>query len=364
MKNIYFTVGPSQLYPTVEKHILEGLKEDIPSLSHRSEKFRDIYRTTAENLRKLLDIPKTYHIFFTGSSQENMERVIQNCVDKTSFHIVHGIFGSKFYQTAVDYKKNAVKVEAVHGYGCEIAELKIPKTSELIAVTHNETSSGVAISNNEIYCLRERHPDGLIAVDMVSSVPAQEMDFSQIDVGFFSVQKGFGLPAGLAVLVVNDRAIEKAKNIVSKGKSIGSYHSFLNLLQEENLFQTPETPNVFAIYLLGKVIADMQAYGIDKIRQETEEKAALIYDFFDRQKEFTPLVKDKRFRSKTTIVIDVKGKSKEVLKLLAKHGMIVGSGYGKYKDEHIRIANFPAHQISDVKRLIKILKLSEQILSK
>ena len=105
MKNTYFTCGPSQLYPTVAKHFTKAIQEDIPSLSHRGKKFQEIYHSTQANLRKLLDIPGNYHIFFFCSSLEAMERIIQNCVFKKSLHLINGSFSRKFYEYAKLLKK-------------------------------------------------------------------------------------------------------------------------------------------------------------------------------------------------------------------------------------------------------------------
>jgi len=351
MKKIFFTCGPSQLYPTVEKHIQKALNNNIPSLSHRSVKFQEIYKSTQDKLRKFLRIPKGHHIFFLASSLESMERIIENCVDKHSFHFVNGAFSRKFYQFAKMLKKDLLKYEAADGKGFDVNKIKIPKNSELICVTHNETSTGVSIPLQYINKLKS-DSSRLIAVDIVSSVPYVKIDFSKVDITFFSVQKGFGLPAGMGVLLVNERAINKANFLAKKGNNIGSYHSFLSFLDKDKIFQTPETPNVLSIYLLGKVLDDMLEKGIDTIRKEIEEKAKLVYGFFDNHSRYIPFVIDKNFRSKTTIVIDVKGKAKEIVKKLTKIGFIVSSGYGQFKASHIRIANFPAHTIGNCKRLL------------
>ena len=39
MKPIFFTPGPSQLYPTCQTHVEKAFEENIPSISHRGEKF-------------------------------------------------------------------------------------------------------------------------------------------------------------------------------------------------------------------------------------------------------------------------------------------------------------------------------------
>jgi Phosphoserine aminotransferase len=76
-KPIFFTVGPTKLYPTVNKHILNALKENIPSISHRSEKFINIFKESVSNLKKLLNIPADYEVFFLSSATEAMEELLK-----------------------------------------------------------------------------------------------------------------------------------------------------------------------------------------------------------------------------------------------------------------------------------------------
>lgn len=353
MHKIYFTCGPSQLYPTVQKHIYEALAHDIPSISHRGAKFQEIFQKTVVNLKRLLAVPKQHHIFFLSSSLESMERIIENCVETYSFHFVNGSFSKKFYEIAIDVKRKPEKVKVEEGEGFDFSNVRIPKKTELIAITHNETSTGVSVPLQDISTLSQAYPEMLIAVDTVSSAPYVNLDFSQVDIAFFSVQKGFGLPAGMGVLIVNERAMDKARFLKKRGVNVGSYHSFSSLLEKAENYQTPETPNVLEMYLLQKVTDDLLKKAITTIRKETEKKAKLIYDFFDQHPRYKPFVKEKKFRSKTTLVIDVKGDTKKILVKLAEKGFIVSSGYGKFKEEHIRIANFPSHKIQDIKQLLK-----------
>ncbi len=357
MKKLFFTVGPSQLYPTVPTHIRTALQTNIYSLSHRSNIFKEIYETVETNLRKLLTIPKTHHIFFTSCALEGMDRSIANTVEKQSFHFVNGSFSREFYQIAIDLKKNAQRFDVPNGDGFNFDSVTIPKHTELICLVQNETSTGVSTPMKDIYTLKKKYPSALIAVDVVSSIPYVTIDFSLIDIAFFSVQKGFGLPAGLGVMIVNQKALEKAIWLSQKGVGIGSYHNFIKLAENEKNFQTRETPNVGNIYLLSQVTKDMLDFGIEKIRNQTEEKAQLIYNFFDKHPVYKPSVKDS-FRSQTTIVIDVKGESEKITTYLAQKGFIIAKGYGKRKDMHIRIGNFPAHSLAQVKKLLSIFPKS------
>jgi len=356
MKKIYFTPGPTALYPGVSKIFQFGLKNHVASLSHRSDEFREIFREVTTDLKKLLAIPEEYYIFFTGSGTEAIERTIQNCVEKTSLHFVNGSFSQRFFKTAQELGKKPKSVEVPLGEGFDFNKITIPQATEMICFTHNESSTGVMTPFEEIKKIAQKYSDKLIAIDVVSSVPYGDLDYSLLDVAFFSVQKGFGLPAGLGVMIVSPRAIKKAESLVAKGVSIGSYHGFPALMDFAKKYFTPETPPVLEIYVLGKVIKSMQAVGSEKIHDEIEKKAELLYKFLDASDIVTAFVRDVRFRSPTIIVVDIQKTKKDIKKMLAEKGMIVGSGYGENKDKHIRIANFPAHSIRDVRMLVRELQ--------
>jgi len=358
-RSINFTPGPSQLYFTVPDHIRTAFREGIPSLSHRSKKFESIYRDTVDGLRALLGLPTDYQIFFTGSATEIWERSIQNLVAVNSFHIVNGSFSKRYFEIAQQLQKQPVKIEFGAGQPFT-AEIPVPTDPqmELIAVTHNETSTGVSIPLDYIYKLRAANPQALLVVDAVSSLPFPDFDYSKIDSAFFSVQKGFGLPAGLGVWMVNDRCMTKADQLLSRGISIGSYHTIPSLKAHALKFQTPETPNVLGIYLLSKVIADMLRHGIKRIRNETEYKANILYQALEMHAYLKPYVADKVFQSKTVIVADTGDHTEKITKLLLDKGLQPGDGYGAAKKSQLRFANFPTHAKEHFELLVDTLALN------
>lgn len=355
MKTIFFTPGPSQLYPTVEKHIRVALKKSVPSMNHRGKDFKALYEELEVRLKTLLFIPNDYSIFFLSSANEAWERIIENCVAKTSFHFVNGAFSNRFYKIACELKKDPVKVEKAWGEEFDYS-VKIPKKTELIACTQNETSSGTRIDESIIHKTKKRYPNQLIAVDIVSSAPCTTLDFSLTDCVFFSVQKGFGLPPGLCILVVSPAAMEKSIFLQKKNYDIGSYHNFQTLASYKQKNQTPETPNTLALYLLTQVLSDMQKKCLKKIQEETTQKAKLLYDFFDQHPMYQPFVTSKSIRSETVAVINTPNGSKTLINTLKKSNYIIGAGYGERKEEQVRIANFPAHTLTDIKQLIRIIK--------
>ena len=235
------------------------------------------------------------------------------------------------------------------------SEINIPDSTELIAVTQNETSTGVAQPLEDIYFLKDKHPNKLLVVDAVSAVPYIDIDFHKIDSLYFSVQKGFGLPPGLGVWIVNEHCIEKAKSMQNSGLSIGSYHSIPSFLSKSTRNQTPETPNTLGIYLLGKIAEDMLGKGVAQIRREAEYKAALTYHLLENHPLLEPFVTKSKYRSNTVIVAKSAIDNKEIISKAAEKGMVIGGGYGQFKNEHLRIANFPTHSKEHFERLVDFL---------
>ncbi len=357
MKSIFFTPGPAQLFPTVETHYKNAFDLQLGSISHRSNQFRKIYQHTVEQLQILMNIPASCGIFFTGSATEIWERVIQNTVEHESYHLVNGSFSKKFYEFSLELNKFAHKLEKPFGEGFDNAEINVPAYAELICTTSNETSSGVQMRPSEIHKLKRANKDKFLVVDMVSSAPYPELDFSLIDSALFSVQKSFGMPAGLGCWIANESMLEKTERMKNHENQIGTYHSLPSLFKNFKTFETPETPNVLAIYVLGKVAEDMNKIGIDTIRKDTDKKAKMLYDFADKCPFLDGFVKNANHRSQTVIVVNTIDKNpSEIIETVKKNdNMIIGSGYGKYKDSQLRIANFAAVNLEQVETLIHSL---------
>ena len=348
---INFTPGPSQLYFTVQDHIRFAFKKGIPSLSHRSKSFEQIFDSVVTGLRQLLVVPDDFHVFFTGSATEIWERSIQNLVISDSLHLVNGAFSKRYFETSQQLGRNAMKVEVKDGHGFNDFT-PADSRPELIAVTHNETSTGVALPLSFIHTLSDQYPQAIVAVDAVSSLPFPAFDYSCVDSVFFSVQKGFGLPAGLGVWLVNGRCIDKANAMLSQGLSIGSYHTLPSLLAHAQKSQTPETPNVLNMYLLARVLEDMLHVGISKIRNDTTYKATILYQALEQHPLFQPFVEDPAYRSPTVIVANTGTHTESLTRHLVAMGMQPGDGYGQARKTQLRFANFPTHAKEHFEQLV------------
>ncbi|MGB9696442.1 MAG: aminotransferase class V-fold PLP-dependent enzyme [Ignavibacteria bacterium] len=356
MSKIFFTVGPTQIYPEVQEFYREAFEKDIPSIPHRSQAFSEIVRTTIKELQKLLNVPDNFYFFFLSSATECMERTIESLVAFKSTHFVNGYFAKRFNDIAVQLRRKVQTFTIPFGKNFSFSNYTIDPDSEMICLTLNETSTGVAINPDEIVNLKKNNPDKIVAVDAVTAFPYYRLTFNYVDVAFFSVQKGFGMPAGLGVLMVNKNCLTKAHSIIKENVCTGSFNNFINLAEKAEKYQTSVTPNALAIYVLGRVANMLNNLDPDYITSTTEKKAKLIYDYFDTREDIRPFVEDTNSRSKTTIVLQVSGNIEHILKKLEHNDLIISKGYADFKKQHIRIGNFPMHKIPDVLNLLYLFK--------
>ncbi len=368
-KKTFFTVGPSQIYSTVPAHMENAVRDGILSLSHRGSEFKEIYKSMDDGLRKLLNIPADYEIVILSSALEAMERIILSMSHNNTYHILTGFFGKTWMGIAkdlgkspesfqyFDWDKNIISAKSLEN-------LKIPKRSELVCITQNDTSVGFSIPMEKIYALRKKYPDKLFTLDIVSSVPYVDIEYKYLDAVFFSVQKGFGLPAGLGILILSPKALIQAEKLSSKKNySIGSYHNIVKMAQKARQFQTVETPNVLGIYLLASVVEDFLKIGISNLRTRLSNQAYMLYSFFSEPENYSDIqnlgvsfIKPEEYRSITTPVFEISKGSEGLRKFAAGKGLILGAGYKDFKEKHLRIGNFPALQERDFKKLFKVLK--------
>lgn len=351
----YFTVGPTQLYPRFREFLDEALAQDIASISHRSPQFVELFNTTRDALATLLRAPADRQVFYAGSATEWMERCVQNMSSARTLHFVSGTFSKRFYDFALAQGRDARKVEQKPDGSFALNDVPAGFSPELIAITHNETSNGTQVTPAFFEAVRAAFPDALIAVDIVSSAPVHHDAFMQADAAFFSVQKGFGMPAGLGVCLVSPRAVARSAELLAAGQYTGAFHSFSRLAEYAAKGNTVETPNVLGMYLLRAIARDLSIRGIGALRAETEEKAVLIRGALEACADTELEAIAPEYQSQTVIVAKTPGGSKPLIERLKAEGITIASGYGAAKDTHVRIGNFTAQTPAEMTRLASLL---------
>ncbi len=344
---ISFYPGPSRVYDEVPGYVKKAHAKGILSMNHRSEDFMALYRETVALLKKKQKVPKTYTVLFASSATECWEIIAQSLVEKQSAHFYSGAFGEKWFQYTQKLKPAAQPVSFHLEFNLPVQTIA---SADVICLTQNETSNGTQVDTALIAQVKKKNPHALVAVDATSSMAGIVLPFTSADVWFASVQKCFGLPAGLAILILSPKTIER----VAVQKELAHYNSLAFMKQMADQWQTNCTPNVLGIYLLRCVLK--QQPSIEETSEQTKERYQAWADFFGASKKLRLLVANEAVRSHT--VVTVTGDPAylaKVKKHARKEGFLLGEGYGALKSNTFRIANFPALQEREIKKLKKFL---------
>lgn len=347
---ISFYPGPSSVHDEIPHDVKEAYERGILSINHRSDDFMKISEKTIQLLKSKLDIPKDYTIFYTTSATECWEIIAQSLVTETSYHLFNGAFGKKWFDYTKRIHRGAKGFPFDHNEPVNVKKLRFGKEAGVICLTQNETSNGTQVSNLVIQSIKDRHPNHLIAIDATSSMAGISLDFRAGDIWFASVQKCFGLPAGLGLMVCSPGAMERVQTIGEKKH----YNSLSFMAEMMEKWQTPFTPNVLNIYLLMRVME--RAKPIGEVHAKIERRYQQWIDFLKNKETLRHFITHEEVRSFTVIPIQAKETLITAIKSRArKNDLLLGEGYGELKPTTFRIANFPAIKKKEIKTLKEFL---------
>lgn len=347
---ISFYPGPSRTHDEIPRYVKDAHAAGLMSINHRSDEFMSICKKTVKLLKQKLRIPKNYTVLFTSSATECWEIIAQSIGHKT-FHLYNGAFGQKWFEYTKKLKPEAASFPFDLNEPLNPKKLILSETEGLFCITQNETSNGTQVHPSILKELKKNNPGYLIAVDATSSMAGIKLDFELADIWFASVQKCFGLPAGLGILICSPHAVDKARLTADKNH----YNSLPFMLDMMEKWQTSCTPNVLGIYLLMRVLEDSAPIG--ETHALLEKRYQQWVTFLQARKSISHLVTNPAVHSHT--VLPVFGETETVTrikKLAKKNGLLLGEGYGDFKPQTFRIANFPAIKEKEIKLLKTFLQ--------
>ncbi len=343
---VSFYPGPSRLDPNVEQYLREATQSGILSQNHRSSAFMQLYENTWTTVRSYFNIPEDYSLYFVSSATECWEILSQELGQLNNLHIYNGAFGEKGFAINASFHP-----DTVIGLPFDKEESPLAETynAEVIHLTQNETANGTQLSAGWLEDLRKHNPSAYLTVDATSSLGGQVLPMASADVWYASVQKCLGLPSGMALLICSKRVVEFCK----KNKT-PYYNSIASLDFQFQNRQTIHTPNILGIYLLYRTLNTRQE--LKTIHQSLTKQAQEWYQLLEQHNLFEPLIASAAQRSDTIIAVQGSMSHIERFKTYcAEKDYILGNGYGADKNNTFRIANFPAHQVSEIAFLKNLL---------
>ncbi len=210
-QNPVFIPGPTNIPEALRKAC------DMTTIDHRSSVFGDILHPCIAGVRKVLK-SKTAHVFiFPSTGTGGWETALTNTLSPGDGVLAarNGMFSHRWIDMCQRHGLDVKIVETAWGHGLpadqfeDILRADTGHKIKAVLATHNETATGV---KSDIAALRKAlnsagHP-AMLFVDGVSSIGSMDfrMDDWGVDVAVTGSQKGFMLPAGLAIVGFSGKA--------------------------------------------------------------------------------------------------------------------------------------------------------------
>jgi alanine-glyoxylate transaminase/serine-glyoxylate transaminase/serine-pyruvate transaminase len=244
----------------------------VPSEDHRSPDFPKLVKPLLENLKKVFRTEAGQCFIFPATGTAGWEIALTNTLSPGDKVLAYR-FG-QFSHLWIDLSKrlgfDVEHVEVPWGQGVPLdhleERLKADKSHEIKAllICHNETATGVT---SDLPGVRKaldaaNHP-ALFFVDGVSSIASLDFRLDEwgIDVGLAGSQKGFMLPAGLALLAFSPKALKARETAQCKRAFLDIYdHTVHN---PGGYF--PYTPSVPLLYGLRKSLELLLEEGMENV---------------------------------------------------------------------------------------------------
>ena len=283
-ENVYnFAAGPSVMpLPALEQARAElldyaGSGMSVMEMSHRSKLFQEIFDSTKQKLKALMQVPDSHEILFLqGGATLQFAAIPMNLLEggKADYAIT-GNFSGKA-------AREAEKYGSVH-IACDTSSTghdRIPAQEELSLSA--DARYFYYCANNTIYGTEWQYVPQAAAplvCDMSSDILSRPVDVSRYGLIYAGAQKNMA-PAGLTVVIVDKALLGRELPITPEVMSyqvLAKHDSMLN------------TPPCWCIYMLGLTLDWIQSQGgVPAMEQRRLQRAGALYDFLDSSRLFRP----------------------------------------------------------------------------
>ena len=269
-----FSAGPCILPQEVFQESSQAILDfnnsglSILEISHRSKDFVDVMEEARNLALELLGLEgKGYKaLFLQGGASTQFLMTAYNLLQNKAAYLNTGTWSSK-----------AIKEAKLFGEVLEVASSKdqnfnyipkgytVPKDVDYFHCTSNNTIFGTQMKSFP-------DVDVPLVCDMSSDIFSRQLDFSKFDLIYAGAQKNMG-PAGTTLIIVKEDILGKVN------REIPSMMDYTVHIGKSSMFNTPAVFPVYVSMLTLRWLKNLG--GIDKIQEQNEKKAKLIYSEID-----------------------------------------------------------------------------------
>ena len=266
LQNPVFIPGPTNIPEALRKAC------DMPTIDHRSPAFARLFRPARDGVKRILKTAAGEVFLFPSTGTGGWEAAITNTLSPgdTVLAARFGMFSHRWIDLC---QRHGLKVEIIEtpwGQGAPLAAIEAALRADpdgrikAVLATHNETATGV---RSDIAGIRRAmdaaaHP-AMLFVDGVSSIASMpfEMDGWGVDIAVTGSQKGFMLPAGLAIVGASRRALDAMESATLPR----TFFDFRDMARAYGAGGYPYTPAVGLIAGLAASVQMIEDEGLEAV---------------------------------------------------------------------------------------------------
>ncbi|MFH0243873.1 phosphoserine transaminase [Streptomyces sp. HK10] len=345
-----FGSGPSKVR-TEALSALAATGTSLLGTSHRQAPVKNLVGRVREGVKELFGLPEGYEVVLgNGGSTAFWDIATHGLIESRSQHLSFGEFSSKFAKAA----KLAPWLADPSVISSEPGTHPLPSAEagvDVYALTHNETSTGVAMPVKRVEGADE---GALVLVDATSGAGGLPVDIAETDVYYFAPQKSFAADGGLWLGVFSPAALERAERIAAGDRHIPAFFDLPTAIDNSRKNQTYNTPAVATLFLLADQLEWINGQGgLDWATSRTADSSSRLYGWAEKSQIATPFVTDPAQRSQVVGTIDLAEgvDAAAIAKVLRANGIVDTEPYRKLGRNQLRVAMFPAVEPADVEAL-------------
>ncbi len=298
MRKFNFSAGPC----TLPLEVLEAAQAEfvdfagtgmsLIEMSHRSSTYDAVHMETMALAKSVFGAPDDFSVVFLGGGATLQFAMIpMNLLHagQRAGYVVSGEWAAK----ALDDGSHHGDLYAAWdgkalGYNRmpETDEIQIGPNTRYLHVTSNETIGGIRFNDFPAV-------DVPLVGDMSSDYMSRSIPWDRFDLVYGGAQKNLG-PAGVDITFIRDSVLEETN------RNLGAYLRYDIHASKNSMYNTPP---VFPIYMVGKVLSWMQTQGgLAAMESMAAKKSSLVYGAIDASEGFYLSPVDPGSRSHMNVV--------------------------------------------------------------
>jgi phosphoserine aminotransferase len=345
-----FGSGPTKVREA-QVDALAAAGRNLLGTSHRQAPVRNLVQRVRDGLAALFGLPDDYLVVLgNGGTTAFWDSAAFGLVSARAQHLSFGEFSAKFAKVtrSAPWLADPSVITSEPGtYPAPRAEPGV----DAYALTHNETSTGVAIPIRRV---PGADAGALVLVDATSAAGGIAVDPAEFDAYYFAPQKCFGSDGGLWLALLSPAAVERAAWIAASDRYIPEFLSLQSAIEQSRLQQTYNTPAVSTLVLLADQVDWMLGQGgMAWTTERTAASSDILYNWAEKSPVAMPFVADPAARSPVVVTIDFADhiEATTLSAVLRANGIVDTDSYRKLGRNQLRIGTFPAIEPADVEAL-------------